>query len=107
MTLETQIKQMIIDSLGLEDITAEDIDTDAPLFGDDGLGLDSVDALELGLAVQKTFNFQFDGEKDKLREHFTSVKTWPISYAAAKPERNDDDRTRNPQNPYRCLGEPV
>jgi acyl carrier protein len=45
------------------------------LFGDDGLGLDSVDALELGLAVQKTFNFQFDGEKDKLREHFTSVKT--------------------------------
>ena len=75
MSLETQIKQMIIDSLGLEDISADDIDTDAPLFGDDGLGLDSVDALELGLAVQKTFNFQFDGEKDKLREHFTSVKT--------------------------------
>ena len=75
MTLETQIKQMIIDSLGLEDISADDSDTDAPLFGDDGLGLDSVDALELGLAVQKTFNFQFDGEKDKLREHFTSVKT--------------------------------
>lgn len=75
MTLETQIKQMIIDSLGLEDISADDIDTDAPLFGDDGLGLDSVDALELGLAVQKNFNFQFDGEKDKLREHFTSVKT--------------------------------
>ena len=75
MTLETQIKQMIIDSLGLEDISADDIDTEAPLFGDDGLGLDSVDALELGLAVQKTFNFQFDGEKDKLREHFTSVNT--------------------------------
>lgn len=75
MTLETQIKQMIIDSLGLEDITADDIETDAPLFGDDGLGLDSVDALELGLAVQKTFNLQLDGEKDKLREHFTSVKT--------------------------------
>ncbi|MDO4247413.1 MAG: phosphopantetheine-binding protein [Neisseria sp.] len=75
MTLETQIKQMIIDSLGLEDITAEDIETDAPLFGDDGLGLDSVDALELGLAVQKTFKLQLDGEKDKLREHFTSVKT--------------------------------
>ncbi len=75
MTLETQIKQMIIDSLGLEDITAEDIETDAPLFGDDGLGLDSVDALELGLAVQKTFGFQLDGEKDNLRDHFASVKT--------------------------------
>ena len=75
MTLETQIKQMIIDSLGLEDITAEDIETDAPLFGDDGLGLDSVDALELGLAVQKTFGFQLDGEKDNLRDHFASVTT--------------------------------
>lgn len=46
-----------------------------PLFGDDGLGLDSVDALELGLAVQKTFGFQLDGEKDNLRDHFASVKT--------------------------------
>ena len=73
--LEHDIKLLIIEALGLEDISADDIDTDAPLFGDDGLGLDSVDALELGLAVQKTFNFQFDGEKDKLREHFTSVKT--------------------------------
>ena len=75
MTLETQIKQMIIDSLGLEDISADDIDTEAPLFGDDGLGLDSVDALELGLAVQKTFGFQLDGEKDNLRDHFASVQT--------------------------------
>ncbi|MDO5069989.1 MAG: phosphopantetheine-binding protein [Neisseria zoodegmatis] len=75
MNLETQIKQMIIDSLGLEDMTADDIETDAPLFGDDGLGLDSVDALELGLAVQKTFGFQLDGEKDNLRDHFASVAT--------------------------------
>ena len=75
MTLETQIKQMIIDSLGLEDISAADIAIDAPLFGDEGLGLDSVDALELGLAVQKTFGFQLDGEKDQLRNHFASVQT--------------------------------
>lgn len=75
MSLEIQIKQLIIDSLGLEDITADDIDTDAPLFGDEGLGLDSVDALELGLAVQKTFGFQMDGEQQNLREYFTSVKT--------------------------------
>ena len=75
MTLENQIKHMIINSLGLEDITIEDIATDAPLFGDEGLGLDSVDALELGLAVQKTFGFQLDGEKDQLRNHFASVQT--------------------------------
>ena len=75
MNLESQIKQLIIDSLGLEDITEADIDTEAPLFGDEGLGLDSVDALELGLAVQKAFGFQLDGEKENLREHFASVQT--------------------------------
>ena len=75
MNLESQIKQLIIDSLGLEDITEADIDTDAPLFGDEGLGLDSVDALVLGLAVQKAFGFQMDGEKENLREHFASVQT--------------------------------
>ncbi len=73
--LEQRIKQMIIDSLGLEDMSSEDIDTDAALFGDDGLGLDSVDALELGLAVQKTFGIQLDNEKEQLREHFASVRT--------------------------------
>lgn len=75
MELEQQLKQLIIDSLALEDITVEDIETDAPLFGDDGLGLDSVDALELGLAVQKTFGLQLDSEQQNLREHFESVAT--------------------------------
>jgi len=69
--LENQIKQLI----GLEDITVADIGSEDPLFGDDGLGLDSVDALELGLAVQKTFGFQLDGENDNLRENFANVKT--------------------------------
>lgn len=73
--LEHQIKQLIIDSLALEDITSDDIGSEDPLFGDDGLGLDSVDALELGLAVQKTFGFQLDGEKDNLRDNFANVKT--------------------------------
>ncbi len=75
MELELQIKQLIIDSLALEDIRAEEIETDASLFGDDGLGLDSVDALELGLAIQKTFGLQLNSEQHNLREHFTSVAT--------------------------------
>lgn len=75
MELEQQLKQLIIDSLGLEDMSIEDIDTDATLFGDDGLGLDSVDALELGLAVQKTFGLQLDSEKQSIRDHFESVAT--------------------------------
>ncbi|MBN6069946.1 acyl carrier protein [Aggregatibacter actinomycetemcomitans] len=75
MELEQQLKQLIIDSLALEDIGIEDIDNDTALFGDDGLGLDSVDALELGLAVQKTFGLQLDSEQTQLRDHFASVST--------------------------------
>ena len=75
MELEQRIKQLIIESQTLEDISAEDIETDAPLFGDQGLGLDSVDALELGLAVQKKFGLQLDSEQQNLREHFASVAT--------------------------------
>ena len=75
MTLEQQLKQLIIDSLALEDISVEDIEDNTVLFSDDGLGLDSVDALELGLAVQKTFGLQLNSEQQQLREHFESVAT--------------------------------
>lgn len=75
MELEQKLKQLIIESLSLEDITPEDIDTNAPLFGEGGLGLDSVDALELGLAVQKKFGLQLDGENQNLHNHFESVAT--------------------------------
>lgn len=73
--LKQEIKQLIIDSLGLEDIAADDIGDDASLFGDEGLGLDSVDALELGLAIQKHFGFQIDGENQEMRESFANVST--------------------------------
>lgn len=75
MELELELKQLIIDSLALEDMSVEDIETDAALFGDDGLGLDSVDALELGLAVQKKFNLQLNSDQQHLRDHFENVGT--------------------------------
>ena len=50
-----EIKNLIISTLNLDELSADDIDTDAPLFGD-GLGLDSIDALELGLAVKREKN---------------------------------------------------
>ena len=52
--LELEIKQLIIDTLMLEDIKPEDIDSAEPLFVE-GLGLDSIDALELGVALQKKY----------------------------------------------------
>ncbi|AHN27809.1 acyl carrier protein [Snodgrassella alvi] len=73
--LVIQIKELIIDSLGLEDITTDDIGDDMALFGDDGLGLDSVDALELGLAIQKKFGLQMENDSSQLREYFFSVNT--------------------------------
>lgn len=71
--LENEIKQLIIDSLALEDISISDIDSQAPLFSNEGLGLDSVDALELGLAIQKHFSFQLNGETQELRNSFANV----------------------------------
>ena len=70
--LHLDLKNLIIDALGLEDISAADIDNDAPLFGD-GLGLDSVDALELGLAVQKHFSIKIDADSKDVRPHFASI----------------------------------
>jgi len=51
----TQLKQAIIDGLNLEDITIDEIEDDMALFGDEGLGLDSVDAIELTLVLEKEF----------------------------------------------------
>lgn len=70
--LISEIQSLIISSLGLEDIRPEDIDPDEPLFGE-GLGLDSIDALELGLAVKKRFGVSLSGETEEVRAHFRSV----------------------------------
>ncbi len=70
--LQTELKALIIEALNLEDIAVDDIETAAPLFGD-GLGLDSIDALELGLAIKKKYNIVIDADDTKTREHFASV----------------------------------
>jgi acyl carrier protein len=72
-TLIEELKQLIIASLDLEDITPADIDPKAPLFGD-GLGLDSIDALELGVAIQKKYQVKLDANSADTREHFHSVE---------------------------------
>lgn len=84
-TLEKQIKDVIITSLNLEDMTADDIDTDAPLFGE-GLGLDSIDALELGLAIKNTFHVALNGPSEDVKEHFRSVASLAAFIRANKGE---------------------
>ncbi len=70
--MENELKQLIIDALDLEDIGVEDIDSHEPLFNE-GLGLDSIDALELGLAIRKKYNVKIDAEKEDVVKIFASV----------------------------------
>lgn len=73
--LKQEIKALIIESLDLEDVTPADIDTAAPLFSgeNNGLGLDSIDALELGLAIKKRFDVKLDANSTETKAHFYSV----------------------------------
>jgi acyl carrier protein len=71
--IEDEIKQLIIDVLQLEDITPGDIDAAAPLFVE-GLGLDSIDALELGVAIQKRYGIILSANSEENRRHFASVR---------------------------------
>ena len=70
-----ELKQLIIESLDLEDISPDDIDEDTPLFTDEGLGLDSIDALELGVALRKKYHLQLVTGDSQVREHFRSLRT--------------------------------
>ena len=64
MRLEDEIKNLIISSLDLEDMSPEDIQDEEPLFTE-GLELDSIDALELGMAIRKKYNLTLDEDKEK------------------------------------------
>ena len=70
--LKQQIKELIISALELEDIKPENIVDSEPLFVE-GLGLDSVDALELGIALKKKFGFKFSANNEENKKHFASV----------------------------------
>jgi acyl carrier protein len=70
--LELELKKLLIEALELEDITVDDIETETPLFGD-GLGLDSIDALEIGLELQRKYGVQLDPEDESTREHFANI----------------------------------
>lgn len=74
MSIEQELKELIIKSLELEDVTPEDIKDEEPLFIE-GLGLDSIDALELGMALKKQYNLKMSADKEENKKHFYSVKT--------------------------------
>lgn len=83
MDIRFTLKEAIIAELHLEDVTCEDIDDDAPLFKE-GLGLDSLDAVELTVLVQRRFGVTLD-DADKAREAFASINALAAYIEAHKP----------------------
>ena len=82
--MHNEIKELIINSLNLEDITIDDIDDDMLLFDEEGLGLDSIDGLELGLALKKKYGITLSTESEDTRKHFKSVNSLVACIAAFK-----------------------
>ncbi len=72
-TLITNLKNQIIEALNLEDMTANDIDNQAPLFGE-GLGLDSIDALELIVLLEREYGIKLTNPAEG-KEIFKSIET--------------------------------
>lgn len=81
MELQEELKHKIIEALNLEEVTPEEIDSDASLFGDEGLGLDSIDALELIVLLEKNYGIKVKDPKEG-KHIFNSVKVM-ADYVAA------------------------
>lgn len=73
-TLEAEVKSLIVEALMLDDVRAEEIDSEAPLFGA-GLGLDSIDALELAMAIERRFGVKLRADDPATRSLFASVRS--------------------------------
>ena len=72
--LEAELKKLIVEALVLEDIAPDEIETDAPLFVE-GLGLDSIDALELAMALEERYGVKIEDDPDENRRIFASVRS--------------------------------
>lgn len=82
-SLRSDVKRMIVEALMLEDVEAEEIEDEAPLFGE-GLGLDSIDALELAIAIDKRYGVKIEAEDERNREIFRNVASLAAHIAAHK-----------------------
>ena len=71
--LENEVAHLIVEALNLEDVQPESIDPDAPLFRE-GLGLDSIDALELALAISKKYGFKLQSDDKQNSQIFRSLR---------------------------------
>ncbi len=68
-----ELQRLIVDVLELEDLTPGDISPDKPLFTEDGVGLDSIDAMELGVALKRRYKVTLNQETEDVDKHFATV----------------------------------
>ncbi|MEN3110531.1 phosphopantetheine-binding protein [Uliginosibacterium paludis] len=79
--LEQEVAAMIVEALNL-DVAASSIEAEAPLFGDEGLGLDSIDILEVALVISKRYGFQLKADSDDNFRIFSSLRSLAAHIAA-------------------------
>ncbi|MGI9293635.1 MAG: phosphopantetheine-binding protein [Pseudomonadales bacterium] len=89
-SLEAELKQLIIETLELEDITVDDINSEEALFND-GLGLDSIDALELGVALHNRYGIKLESESEENRQFFASISALAAMVDNRRVDKGDDD----------------
>ena len=83
-SFEGEIAQLIVTCTGLEDVRPDEIDPEAPLFVE-GLGLDSIDALEIGVALVKRYGVKLTPDNENNRRHFASLRALAAFVAEQRP----------------------
>ena len=73
-SLHAELKKLIVETLALEDTTPDEIETDAPLFGE-GLGLDSIDALEIAMVLEERYGVTLDDDPESNQRTFESIRS--------------------------------
>lgn len=71
--LIAELQELIIETMDLEDVTAADLNPNEALFGEEGLGLDSIDAIELGVAIKRRYKVTVDQDTEDVKHHFSSL----------------------------------
>lgn len=84
LELESELKELIVSCLYLEDVVPDDIGSEEVLFGDEGLALDSIDALEIGVEIQKRYGVKIDPEDEHIRDHFRNIRSLAKFVAAMR-----------------------
>lgn len=71
--LISELRELLVEVLDLEDIAPEEIGAETPLFSENGLGLDSIDAMELGVALKRRYKVTINSKTENVDRHFASL----------------------------------